>query len=97
MEREREKLLTRMTDFIKEVADCVNSPNPSLEVHRLVHYCRIGSIEGAVSKSYEQSFAAFHAWATRTAVFASLPHLPTRVKLMKNLKENGHISIYGRL
>ncbi|KAJ9689346.1 hypothetical protein PVL29_014835 [Vitis rotundifolia] len=46
------------------------------------------SVEGAVSKSYEQSFAAFHGWATRTAVFASLPHLPTRVKLMKNLKEN---------
>ncbi|RVW75931.1 Accelerated cell death 11 [Vitis vinifera] len=32
-----------MADCIKEVADCLNSPNPSLEVHRLVHYCRIGS------------------------------------------------------
>ncbi|KAL6331884.1 hypothetical protein AAG906_020232 [Vitis piasezkii] len=151
MERKREKLLTRMADCIKEVADCVNSPNPSLEVHRLVHYCRIGStfvgylglpfkpddtletlidreiqqnlakkhysssrslirvkrsivmltvmfeqmltkggnsIVGAVSKSYEKSFAAYHGWATRTAVFASLPALPTRAKLMKKLHEN---------
>ncbi|KAJ9700986.1 hypothetical protein PVL29_006356 [Vitis rotundifolia] len=49
---------------------------------------RENSIEGAVSKSYEQSFAAFHGWASRTAVFASLPHLPTRDKLMKKLTEN---------
>ncbi|RVW75916.1 Accelerated cell death 11 [Vitis vinifera] len=130
---------------MKEVADCVNCPTPSLEVHRLLHSCRIGSnfvgylglpfkfsqmeflskkyakksysgsrslicvkrsimmlrvvfermlssgensFEGVVSKSYEQSFAAYHGWATRTAVFASLPHLPTRSKLMKKLKEN---------
>ncbi|WJZ98750.1 hypothetical protein VitviT2T_017258 [Vitis vinifera] len=40
------------------------------------------SIVGAVSKSYEKPFAAYHGWATRTAVFASLPALPTRAKLM---------------
>ncbi|KAJ9700987.1 hypothetical protein PVL29_006357 [Vitis rotundifolia] len=164
MERKREKLLTRMADCIKEVADCVNCPNPSLEVHRLVHYCRIGStfvgylglpfkfaqieflskylsnvnelnngarpddtletlidreiqqnlakkhysssrslirvkrsivmltmmFEQMLTKgyinceTYEKSFAAYHGWATRTAVFASLPALPTRAKLMKN-------------
>ena len=55
---------------------------------------RENSFEGVVSKSYEQSFAAYHGWATRTAVFASLPHLPTRSKLMKKLKENGNISMY---
>ena len=45
---------------------------------------------GAVSKSYEKPFAAYHGWATRTAVFASLPALPTRAKLMKKLHENGN-------
>ena len=52
--------------------------------------CRGNSIVGAVSKSYEKSFAAYHGWATRTAVFASLPALPTRAKLMKKLHENGN-------
>ncbi|RVW45777.1 Accelerated cell death 11 [Vitis vinifera] len=169
MDRKREKLLTRIADTMKELADCVNSSTPRLEVHRLVHGCRVGStlvgylglpfkfaqleflskvndlnkgaraddtletlidreieqnlakkhysssrslirvkrsiimlsvmfeqmvtrggnsIVGAASKSYEKSFAAYHGWATRTAVFASLPALPTRAKLMKKLHEN---------
>ncbi|XP_059596811.1 accelerated cell death 11-like [Vitis vinifera] len=169
MEGKREKLLTRIADTTKELADCVNSSTPRLEVHRLVHGCRVGylfigyfgppfkfaqmelsskvndlkngarpddtletmidreieqqcakkpysgsrslirvkrsinmlkvmfeemlssgenSIKGAVSKSYEQSFAAYHGWASRTAVSASLPALPTRAKLMKKLREN---------
>ena len=56
--------------------------------------CRGNSIVGAVSKSYEKSFAAYHGWATRTAVFASLPALPTRAKLMKKLHENGDYWVY---
>lgn len=54
-------------------------------------------MEDAVLKAYEQSFAAFHGWAYRTAVFAALPQLPTRAKLMKKLKENGTYIYNARL
>ena len=42
MEGKREKLLTRIADTTKELADCVNSSTPRLEVHRLVHGFRVG-------------------------------------------------------
>lgn len=42
-QRKREKLLTRMVEYVNEMADSVNSPNPTLSVHLFVQYSRIGS------------------------------------------------------
>ncbi|CAK9145964.1 unnamed protein product [Ilex paraguariensis] len=62
MAAKREKLLTKVAESFKELANCVESPTPRLEVGQLASACRdVATIIGCLGMAFKFVFIAYSA------------------------------------
>ena len=60
MAANREKLLTQVAESFKELANCVDSPTPRLEVGQFASTCRlVASIIGYLGMAFKFAFIDF--------------------------------------